>query len=388
MSCNNRILLIGRPDHSMLIYRSLLLQTKLDFKFLTFKVVPSWIRFFTKNRRLQFVSKKVVIHIRTTIINLLNSKFGCSIDETNCMGHVVSRTLNKTNYKLIHYWPKYCFSAINSYREKHPDVITLADVHMPNPSYVLRIMDDIYAKYGMNVNNGFLSQYAQEIKLHLQKEPNIIVPSSYVVDTMKVDFPDKKYYIVPYGITISPHYVKKETVSGCKRIYKFVYAGAISIEKGCDFLINWFCNHQDYELHLFGSVPQSQQFIFKPYYKTKNIVFHGSVPKEEIQHYLCQYHVGIHLSRFDAYPLAVGEMVGCGLPVIVSVQTGIKDEVLANNWGKVVNLDDDSLDNAIQEITTSDNYNTFISNIDQYIKSQPKSFGERMIDLYNELINN
>ena len=81
-------------------------------------------------------------------------------------------------------------------------------------------------------------------------------------------------------------------------------------------------------------------------------------------------------------------MVGCGLPVIVSVQTGSKDEVLANNWGKVVNLDDDSLDNAIQEITTSDNYNTFISNIDQYIKSQPKSFGERMIDLYNELINN
>lgn len=113
----------------------------------------------------------MVIHIRTTIINLLNSKFGCSIDETNCMGHVVSRTLNKTNYKLIHYWPKYCFSAINSYREKHPDVITLADVHMPNPSYVLRIMDDIYAKYGMNVNNGFCLNMLKRLNYTFKRSP-------------------------------------------------------------------------------------------------------------------------------------------------------------------------------------------------------------------------
>lgn len=388
MLCDNRILIIGRPDHSMLIYRSLLLQTKFNFKFITFKVAPSWVRFLTKNRRLQFVSRKAVIHIKTTIINLLNSRFGCSIDETNSMARVASRTLHKTNYKLIHYWPKYCFSAINSYREQYPDVITLADIHMPNPSYVLGVMDDIYAQYGIKADHGFLSQYAREIRLHLQKERNIIVPSSYVVDTLKMDFPDKKYYIVPYGITISSSYVKKEVVYNSKQIYKFVYAGAISIEKGCDFLINWFLNHPDYELHLFGSIPQTQQFIFKRYYKTKNIFFHGSVPKEEIQHSLCQYHVGIHLSRFDAYSLAVGEMIGCGLPVVVSTQNGIKDEVLANNWGKVIDLNDDSLDYAIQEITSPDSYNTFVNNIDQYIKSRPRSFGERMIDLYNELINN
>ena len=98
--------------------------------------------------------------------------------------------------------------------------------------------------------------------------------------------------------------------------------------------------------------------------------------------------VGIHPSRFDAYSLAVGEEIGAGLPVVVSDNTGILEDIRINHWGVGFATDDiNELDKAIKEITNLDNYKSFKISIDNYIKSNHCSYGEEMVDCYKQILS-
>jgi glycosyltransferase involved in cell wall biosynthesis len=381
------VLLIARPDHSMQIYESLLFRKSLTFKYVTFKVIPEYLKKMLRIKRIQAVSKYCSISICATFIHTFNFNFNFryKFKTMDCLNKKVSNELKANQYKIIHYWPEYC-TIIADYKRKNPNVITFADIYMPNPAFIMQTMEILYKKYNMP-NNAYLSDYSHQLKLHLKEEDNIVVASSYVVDTMKIAFPEKNYFIVPLGITIYKRYEKKASVTSEKEVKNFVYVGTISIEKGCDLLCEWFFKHPGYNIHLYGKMAINQQFIFEKYQKVSNIIFHGSVIKSELQHYIKNYDVGIHLSRFDAYSLAVGEVIGCGIPVIVSNYTGNKDDVLHFGFGMITQLEERDITASILSITAPVNYNTYIDNIDHYIRSNPKSYGNRMVDLYESLIH-
>ena len=171
-----------------------------------------------------------------------------------------------------------------------------------------------------------------------------------------------------------------------KKSKKFIYIGRVSIEKGCDILLSIFRRNPEYELHIYGGIWQQQRKIFEPYFSYGNIYYHGPVSKEDLRKEIVKCDVGIHLSRFDAYSLAVGEIIGCGVPVIVSETTGIKDEVRNNGFGLVTNLDFYEIEKSIEKMSDLKFYSQCIDNIDKYIKSNPKSFGEKMVDEYKKIL--
>ena len=252
---------------------------------------------------------------------------------------------------------------------------------MPLPSIVYEYMKPIYLKYGINPESTQLALIAKEQGNFIDKAKNILVPSSYVADTYKTMYQGKNYYIISYGISVSKIYEKQYRT----KIKDFVYAGRISLEKGADLLLEYFSHHREYVIHLYGNVSNGQEFIFDKYKRFSNILFHGTVPKVELSQYLKNYHVGIHLSRFDAYSLAVGEMLGVGLPVIVSSNTGNKDDILKEKLGLVTQLTMHSIEKTIQTITNIDIYNQFIDNIDEFIHTKNISYGEKILDFYKTL---
>lgn len=131
---------------------------------------------------------------------------------------------------------------------------------------------------------------------------------------------------------------------------------------------------------------KQQEKIFEQYFSASNIYYHGTVSKEELRAEIVKCDVGIHLSRFDAYSLAVGEIIGCGLPVIVSDKTGIKDEVADKGFGLVTSLDIENIRMSIDTMIKLDFYERCIENIDRYILSNPKTFGEMMVNEYNKFL--
>lgn len=388
MKKNIDVLLIARPDHSIQIYKALCIQKKLSFYYITFKVVHAFVKYIFPYKKLQTVTKRCCIDIRATIIQVFkktfNFKFAQNWQTDNMLSNTSKDFLKKNNIKIVHYWPEYASRTMNEYILKNTKTIVLADMYMPNPIAILNEMKPIYQKYGLDDGtNNWLYEYAEKMEEHFASVKNIVVASTYVRDTMKLSFPDKNYIIVPYGITISPTYTKKREL---KKSKKFIYIGRVSIEKGCDILLSIFRRNPEYELHIYGGIWQQQRKIFEPYFSYGNIYYHGAVSKEDLRKEIVKCDVGIHLSRFDAYSLAVGEIIGCGVPVIVSETTGIKDEVRNNGFGLVTNLDFNEIENSIEKMSDLKFYSQCIDNIDKYIKSNPKSFGEKMVDEYKKLL--
>lgn len=379
------VLLVARPDHSLDIYKALDKDANLNFKFVTFKVFPRWIKRIFPLKKMVSLGRNVIISYRLSIINIckytLNLKIANNWTETNILDGCISNILKNNDIQIIHYWPEYGNREILKYKKYHHSVITIADVHMPHPSIVFSDMKLVYEKYGIDPYKTELYTLSKEHKDLLNGENTILVPSKYVEDTYRRVYPNIKCYTLSYGITRSKYYTKKNGP-----VKNFVYAGRISLEKGSDLLLEYFANHTEVNLHIYGSIVNDQKHLFQKYTDLKNIIFHGHVPKVELQKELSQYDVGIHLSRFDAYSLAIGEMIGVGLPVIVSDKTGSKDDVEKYSWGIVTSLNYDDIEKNIKQLSEIKNYKKYVSSIYNYIKDEYLNYGDRAVAFYKDII--
>lgn len=389
MTKNKDILLVARPDHSIQIYRALQKHSELKSYYLTFKVVKNFVKKIIPYKKLQTVSKDSSIAIIPTFIQVCKKtfcfKFARNWRTEDFLSPYVRRNLKHTSYKVIHYWPEYAYSVMNEYISINKETKILADMYMPNPAAILADMEPIYRKYNLpSLQNSWLAQYGEQIKEHFKYVTDIVVASSYVRDTMMMTFPDKKYHIIPYGIPVSPTYSKKSTPDV---INKFIYVGRVSVEKGCDLMLEWFVDNPDNEIHLYGGLLANQKEIFEPYWKFDNIHYHGAVSRDVLRKETPKFDAGILLSRFDAYAMAIGEIIGCGVPVIVSENTGIKDDVRTNGFGIVTELNMDSYCKAMNKMKNISVHRDFCTNIDTYITSNPVSFGEQVVNLYKSLID-
>ena len=380
------VLIVARPDQSIQIYNALCAQNELTFDFVCFKVVPSWIKAIFPFKKFIPVSRHAHISYYTTIVNLLmykwDFKFARNLSELNILERKVQRLLKKNDYRIIHHWPTYDYKCIDRYRKENPDVITLAEAYMPCPSVVYEEMKPVYEKYGLDITNSPLARFSSQTLEIMKREPVLNVPSEYVAESYRQVFPEKKYIIVPYGIFTSKAYVRRERC----QVTQFVYAGTVSIEKGCDILFDCFKGMPELSLHVFGKMPTEQERIFEKYRKYNNINFHGQVPKQDLMDQLKSFDCGIHLSRFDAYSLAVGEMIGSGLPVIVSNKTGNGDDIKEWGFGYVVGLDQGSVQEGIRLMRVQEHYKGFIDNISHFISSEHTPYGPRMVQHYSHLI--
>ena len=285
--------------------------------------------------------------------------------------------------RIIHYWPYISLDYVKNYKKTHPEIKTFADVYFPCEFWVIEHLKQELAKYGLDNDMEIVERDAQKLKKVMEFESNFLVPSQFVADTYKMYYPDKNYIIIPYGLTKWPKYTKKNHIKHKDAVRRFVYAGGgVTIQKGCDYMFRYFMNHPDIELHIYGNIPDNQRHIFENYLQIENIHFHGHIPKSKLQEEISQYDVGIHLSRYDAYSLAVGEMMGAGLPVIVSDKTGTGTLVVSIDAGVVTPLDDESIETSIAEIRNPEKYNQFVDNLDKYISEAPRYYEEDIVAFY------
>lgn len=382
------IVLLARPDHSYSIYKRLL-ASSLKFEYISFKLFPRWLQRYIKDSRFSYYDENYTSSFLLTIVHILRTKFGFSFlekYEKPLFERKTSRYIRGKEIKVLHYWPNFCVESIAKYKRQNPSVKTYADVYYPCELWVLDNIKPYLSGLGLNASMSDVERDAKNFDLLMSIEDNFIVPSKFILDTYKQYYPDKNYIIVPYGISIWCNYKKKNKKKDSSEVTKFVYVGSVSVEKGCLLLFDFFSKNTSLELHIFGALNSSQEALLRTYFNFENISYHGIVPNTELQEHICKYDVGIHLSLFDAYSLAVGEILGAGLPVIVSNKTGISDLIEKINSGIVTELDDESIKNSVEKIRDVDFYNRCIDNLDVYIQSNPVSYGDSVIQFYQSVL--
>lgn len=384
------VLLIARPGRAQRIYESLLV-SGLKFRFITFKLFPSWLKRISGSKKMQVKGPFTKNLLLFTLYDYLRFKpYGKWLErmsERPLFEYFLKKNIKKENARLIHYWPNYCYKYMAEYKRQHPNVITFADVYLPCEKFIVDEIAPKLESLGVGMNVEYIRKRAELLDELMSCEDNFICQSEYVARSYKKYYPNKNYYVINNGLSISPTYQSKALVEGNNRIKNFVYCGKVSVEKGCDLLLDWFVKHPEFNIHLFGNVETLEKEMFSAYESYTNVFFHGSVPKDELQTIISQYDAGIHLSRYDAWSIAVGEIIGSGLPVVVSDQTGISELVRENDFGEICSLTEDSINECILHLITPGRYNECVNNIDSYVHSNPKSYGERLIDFYKDKIS-
>ena len=389
MKKNIDLLLLARPDHSYTIYKSLL-KSNLDFIYCSFKLMPQWMNIFVKNPRVRYYSRNYSNCKRLTLFHLARLKLHKDLwerHEKKLFEKHLTCLLDKVEPKLIHYWPYLTLDSIREYKRNHANVKTFADVYFPCEDWVIDNIFPVLRKNGLN-EDVLVRWNAERMHKTMEFEDNFIVPSPFIADTYKQYYPDKNYIIIPYGLTKWSEYKRKPNKTSSDQIRTFVYAGEVTIQKGCDYLLRYFKKHPELELHIFGRLLDKQKHILEEYQDCRNIVFHGWVPKSLLQEYVSKYDVGVHLSRYDAYSLSVGEMMGAGLPVIVSDKTGIFFTVNQIGAGLVTPLDDDRIEGSFGKMRRPEVYNQFLENLDKYLLSSPRFYKDEIIDFYKKQLDN
>ena len=378
------VALIARPDHSYYIYEKLL-ESNLKFVYITFKLCPQWLGRLFRVTRLRWAKGNCKQSIWMTLHNIgaynYNIRWISRINGGRIFDNFIRKQLTHMSIQLIHYWPDYCLNTIEDYKKRNDGVKTVADIYMPSCKFIISEVGDLLKQYNIQRNLEIYERGIRTEERIMSKEREFFVPSTFVAETYSRFYSDKVFHVVSYGIEKWKDYKRKEKPL---MINRFVYVGTISVEKGCDFLCEWFLKHPEYEIHLIGKVHHNEEFVFDKYKNERNIIFEGVIPKNDIRKRVSQFDIGLHLSRFDAYSLAVSEVISAGLPVIVSTSTGNCSDVNEYGFGKVVDLNYNALDDAALEII--ENYNIYLDQIDKYMKTSEYNYANEIVKRYGKIL--
>jgi glycosyltransferase involved in cell wall biosynthesis len=231
-------------------------------------------------------------------------------------------------------------AGINSARKaKNQGSIVIADVRTANTDYQINLIKQENDLWGFKIKSNDLLHNMSKIEYEIADY--IIVPSKFAKNTfLNAGFDENKIFCIPYGVDQTKFsQFQAPTDRFRNNIFRILYVGHISPLKGIHYLIQAFgeLNLPDAELLLIGHIEDSlREQIEKAVNMNKNIRAIGSVPQGELQQYYSSASVFVLPSLTDSFGMVTLEAMACGIPVIVSENTGSGDAVCEGVNGFVI----------------------------------------------------
>lgn len=229
-------------------------------------------------------------------------------------------------------------------KKKKPDTIRILDMSAANILY----MRSIYEK-DMTLSPAFKKRLLEERKIcwdqntiertkrELSAAQYFLVPSEFVGRSLEYSGIEKEQiFYCPYGVDLNEFSIKEyENIEKGARPLEFIYVGGVKELKGISYLLDAFKNipKEKAFLTVVGKYDRNDKDT-APY--AEFVRFTGPVLHSEVPALLKRADVFVLPSLGDSFALAAMEAAACGLPIIISENTGIKDLVSDGVNGFVV----------------------------------------------------
>jgi len=187
-----------------------------------------------------------------------------------------------------------------------------------HPQTQVRLVQEEYARFG--VSAPVMSQRALETSSRdLADADHIIAASEFVVRSLvQAGFDEKKISLVPFGVN------SQRFTPGIKRdkLFRVIFSGTVTLRKGIQYLLQAWdeLRLKNAELWIVGLVaPDAAKFVAQ-YRSREDIIFRGFIsdPVDAYQ----QSSIFVFPSIEEGSALVTYEAMACGLPVIVSENSG------------------------------------------------------------------
>ncbi len=230
-------------------------------------------------------------------------------------------------------------------KDKAPDILRIMDMSAANILY----MRDIYER-DMKLAPAFAGRLKKERSIcwnpvitdRAQREidatQKFLVPSAFVARSLEYSgVKQEQMFRCPYGVDVlqfSPKEYSDDLVARTRPI-RFIYVGGVKELKGCSYLFDAFMEipKETAELTVVGNYNAEDEDI-KPY--QGRITFTGNLIHSEVADILKATDVFVFASLGEGLSLSTLEAAACGLPLIVTENSGVNDGMQDGREGFII----------------------------------------------------
>lgn len=228
-------------------------------------------------------------------------------------------------------------------QKKNPQIIKILDMSAANLHYMRKIYDidtklmpdfanRLHFEYAKVWNENIMDRASREIKA----SDYFLVPSQFVARSLKYSgVRDEQILLCPYGVDVEEFSCKEYKGTENHKSLNFIYVGGVKELKGISYLLKAFSeiSRDQAKLTVVGAFNPNDEDI-APYLDKVN--FTGMVLHSEVPNLLKNADVFVFPSLGEGLSLSTLEAAACGLPLIVSENSGVNDYMINGNEGFVI----------------------------------------------------
>ncbi len=243
----------------------------------------------------------------------------------HCYMNALNRYTKKTNADIFICFAGVSLDAIKIAKDK--GMITILERGSSHRIYQQNILKEEYLKTNTFTNLDFSQneEVFQRELIEYDLVDFISIPSSFVKRTfIEQNISNDKLIINPYGVNLDEFkQIPKED-----NVFRIIFAGGGSLRKGYHYLLQAFSelSLSNCELWHLGSINDEIKPFLKKF-NNKNWILKGHIPQKELFKYYSQGSVFVLPSLEDGFGMVIFQAMACGLPVILSENTGGYDAI-------------------------------------------------------------
>ncbi len=240
------------------------------------------------------------------------------------------------NPELVVGWSSYALHTLRRARELGAKtVLEHGSSHIVYQDEILR---QEYQRLGVkSLDLAHPKIIAKEL-MEYQEADFIAIPSQFVKETfLNQGVPEAKLLHVPYGVNLSNFYPVPKT----DKVFRVIHCGNLSLRKGVHYLLQAFAELKlpMAELWLIGSVTEEIRPFLKKY-AAPSIILQGTFPEAELHKQFSQGSVFCLASIEEGLAMVQTMAMACGLPVVITTNTGGADIIRDGREGFIIPIRD------------------------------------------------
>lgn len=242
------------------------------------------------------------------------------------------------NYKSFDIFVGYERQSYRSFKTaKNKGKVTVLDLASLHPSALSRInkkWDGVIADMALLEREEIYKAKEYELADYILVLSNLARNSC-----IRAGIPKEKIAVVPLGVDIrlATTSFKADPKPNC---FTVLFVANIRYSKGVVDLINTFIelNLSESKLLIIGGKGDASEYVKK--YLSEKIEYIDYLDKKKLYYYYKSSSIFVLPSYYDSWGQVVCEAMSCGVPVIISKNTGSRDLVVDGHNGFVINVSD------------------------------------------------
>lgn len=213
--------------------------------------------------------------------------------------------------------------------------ITILERGSSHILYQDAILKEEYNKFGIDfsIDNRVIEKELREYETcNYISIPSTFVKKSFIEQGVNPE----KLVINPYG---AGRIFEPERIQRTDGKFRVLYLGSLGIRKGLVYLFETLTQldipNEVLEAWFIGGISDE----LRPYiarYRKPQWTFHGHIPQHDLPHFINQCDVAVQPSLEEGLSMVIPQMLGCGVPVIASTNTGGADIIREGETGFIV----------------------------------------------------